>query len=300
MNILLVFVDGFGLGANDPETNPLFHAPMRTLRQLFGRIPTRDDGALTGENALLVPTDARLGVPGVPQSGTGQTTLFTGVNAPAAIGEHLGPYPNDALRGILARNNLFHQIQHLGRTAAFGNAYPPFFFERLKRGKARRTATLQAALAAHVRIRDIHDLARGEAVSGLSMTNRYWIERGAPVPLITPRQAGRNLMRIARQNALTAFEYAPTDMAGHKDDRSWMLEVLEEVDEFWGGIFEEQDPMAELVVIASDHGNIEDWTVRGHTLNPVPTILVGARREELAGEIHSLTDITPTLVGALS
>lgn len=298
MRILLVFVDGMGLGADD-SSNPFFYAPMRTLRAWFGRIPTRADGILYGKQAILIPTDATLGVPGLPQSGTGQTTLFTGVNAPAALGMHYGPYPNETLRQFLANGNVFHQVQALGLSTAFGNAYPPFFFDRLSRGKARRTAALQAALAAGVRLRDAHDLARGEAVSGLSMSNRLWIERGAAVPLITPQRAGENLMRLAQQHAFTAFEYAPTDMAGHRDNRRRVLEVLEEVDAFWGGIGAAMDPRRDLVIITSDHGNIEDWSVRGHTLNPVPTILLGAGGEEMARQIRDLTDITPAIVRAL-
>jgi hypothetical protein len=300
MHILLVFCDGLGLGANDPATNPLFHAPMRTLRALFGKIPTREDGTLYGHDAILVPTDARLGVEGVPQSGTGQTTIFTGVNAPAAIGEHLGPYPNQALRELLKAHSLFKQLDALGLTTAFGNAYPPFFFERLERRKARRTATLQAAMAGDVRVRDVNDLARGHAVSGLSMNNHFWVEHGAPVPMITAHIAGQNLMRLARQFDFTAFEYAPTDMVGHKDNRDDILAVLNEVDEFWGGILSEMDPAEDLVIITSDHGNIEDWSVKGHTLNPVPTILIGARRAQAAEKIRALTDIAPTVVELLT
>ena len=299
MRILLVFCDGMGLGADDPATNPFFHAPMKTLRALFGKIPTRDEGVLYGEHAILVPTDARLGVPGLPQSGTGQTTIFTGINAPAAIGEHYGPYPNEALREILKRDSIFLQLERLGFKTAFGNAYPPFFFERLDRGKARRTATMQAALAASTRIRDVNDLAQGDAVSGLAMDNRYWVERGAPVPLITAHIAGENLMRLAQQFDFTAFEYAPTDIVGHKEDRGDILAVLNEVDEFWGGIVAQMNLETDLVIITSDHGNIEDWSVKGHTLNPVPTILIGARRQEAAQKIRALTDIAPTIVELL-
>jgi hypothetical protein len=299
MHILLVFCDGLGLGANDPHSNPLFHAPMRALRSLFGKLPTREDGILRGENAILIPTDARLGIPGLPQSGTGQTTIFTGINASAAIGEHLGPYPNQALRDILQAHSIFKQLDALGYSTAFGNAYPPFFFERLQRGKARRTATLQAAIAGGVRVRDVNDLARGHAVSGLSMNNHFWVEHGAPVPLITAHTAGENLMRLAHQFDFTAFEYAPTDMVGHKDKREDILAVLNEVDEFWGGIFAAMDCRSDLVIITSDHGNIEDWTLKGHTLNPVPTILVGAHREQAQERIHSLPDLAPTIIALL-
>lgn len=299
MHILLVFCDGMGLGADDSATNPFFHAPMQALRAWFGKIPTRDDGIVVGDNAILVPTDANLGVDGLPQSGTGQTTIFTGVNAPAAIGEHYGPYPNEALRAILKRDSIFLQLENLGLRTAFANAYPPFFFERLARHKARRTATLQAALAAKIKIRDVDDLARGEAVSGLSMDNRYWVEHGAPVPLITPYIAGQNMMRLAQNFSFTAFEYAPTDMVGHKDKRDDVLAVLNEIDECWRGIVSQMDLENDLLIITSDHGNVEDWTAKGHTRNPVPTIAIGARHAEFAQHIRALTDLAPTIRGLL-
>jgi 2,3-bisphosphoglycerate-independent phosphoglycerate mutase len=299
MHILLLFVDGVGLGESDEEHNPFFVAPTTTLNALFGTVPTRGNGHYTGANALLVPTDARLGIPGTPQSGTGQTTIFTGVNAPEAIGIHLGPYPNAALRELLASGNIFHQVRARGLRAELGNAYPPIFFERLARNKARRTAIMQAALTAGVRLRDIHDLRAGEAISAMSLTNRVWVEHGAPVPLVTARESGRNLMRLAQENDFTAFEYFLTDAAGHKNDHPWILDVLSELDEFWGGLLDEMDPRTTLLLITSDHGNIEDWTVKGHTLNPVPTILVGARRDEIAPQIHSLVDITPAIMQLL-
>ncbi len=300
MHILLLFVDGVGLGEPDVERNPFFTAPTTTLQSLFGKIPISYNGHYVGPNAVLVPTDATLGVPGIPQSGTGQTTIFTGVNASQAIGMHLGPYPNAALREILASGNIFHQLRARGLRVEFGNAYPPILFERLARNKARRTAIMQAALTAGVRLRDIHDLRASEAISAMSLTNKVWVDHGAPVPLVTARQAGRNLMRLAQQNDFTAFEYFMTDAAGHKNDHVWILNVLSELDEFWGGILDELDPRESLLLITSDHGNIEDWTVKGHTLNPVPTLLVGTRRDELAPQIHSLVDITPAIVRALA
>ena len=51
------------------------------------------------------------------------------------------------------------------------------------------------------------------------------------------------------------------------------------------------DELEGLLIITSDHGNIENKNHRSHTENPVPTILIGQRHEELAGDIHDLTDI---------
>lgn len=295
MPLLLLFLDGVGIGEADPVRNPFLHAQVPTLRALLGGLPVSGNGRLPSPRARLVPTDASLGVGGMPQSGTGQTTIFTGVNAPAVIGKHSGPYPNEALRAVLAEESIFRRLLQQGQRVALANAYPPIFFERLARGTARRTAVMQAALAAGVRMRDLHDLRTGAAVSAFSVTNALWRARGAEVPLITRREAGGILARVARAHDFTAFEYSLADIAGHKDDRTRIVNVIEEIDALLGGAVEEMDPRMTLLV-TSDHGNVEDWTVRGHTLNPALTLVRGPGQDQLAAEIHSLADITPAVV----
>jgi hypothetical protein len=301
MRILFLFFDGWGLGANDPATNPFLTAPMPVLRDLFGgALPTREiRNQVSWRNLVsLAPTDATLGVDGVPQSATGQTALFTGVNAPREIGEHSGPYPNDALRAIIARDNLLKRLASAGRRVAFANAYPPMFFARLARNKARRSATSYAVQAAGVRYRDIDDLRAGRAVSAF-VTNKLWRDYGADVPLLTAREAGANLARLAAENDLTLFEYFLTDAAGHKANSAHTARVLAEVDELIGGARDASNLADTLIVITSDHGNIEDATTRSHTRNPVPTILIGAAREQIAPRLHALTDLAPALTQLL-
>ncbi len=296
MRVLMIFFDGWGVGANDPSTNPFLTNPLPTLRGLFdGVMPTTGNGHFNSARATLVPTDATLGVPGLPQSATGQTTIFTGVNAPRAIGEHLGPYPNAALRKILAENNIFQQLAAANRRAAFANAYPPIFFERLARDKARRSATAYAAHAGNVRYRDIDDLRAGAALS-VFVTNARWHSADASVPLITAYAAGRNLARLASEHDLTLFEYFLTDAAGHKATPAFTAAVLNEIDELLRGVIDGTDLSESLILTTSDHGNVEDTSAKGHTLNPVPTLLIGAGRAEIAPHIHSLADLTPAIV----
>jgi hypothetical protein len=299
MRVLFLFFDGWGIGANDPATNPFLTASMPTWRDLCDdRLPTRGNGNYTGARATLIPTDAMLGVPGLPQSATGQTTIFTGVNAPRVIGAHVGPYPNAALREILARDNLFLRLTAAKRRVAFANAYPPIFFERLARNKARRSATSYAVQAAGVRYRDIDDLRAGRAVSAF-VTNKLWRDHGADVPLLTARAAGANLARLARENDLTVFEYFLTDAAGHKGNPAFTARVLAEVDELVRGVLDGINLDDSLVVLTSDHGNVEDAAAKGHTRNPVPTLLIGAAREKIAPQIHSLADLTPAISNLL-
>lgn len=299
MRVLMLFFDGWGLGADDPAINPVLTASMPTLRDLFGEIPTRGNGHYSSPRALLIPTDATLGVPGLPQSGTGQTSLFTGINAARAIDEHSGPYPNDQLRKILSNGNIFSQLLAAKRSVTFANAYPPFFFDRMARGKARRSATSFSAGVAGTRYRDIDDLRRGDAVSGF-VTNARWHAFDPTVPLITARDAGRNLARLAREHDFTLFEYFLTDAAGHRGDPDLTASVMAETDELLGGTIEETNPADTLIVVTSDHGNVEDVTAKGHTLNPVPTMLIGAGREQIAPRIRSLTDIAPAIVDFLT
>ena len=102
--VLLIFVDGLGLGQPDPETNPLLCANMPRLSALLdGHSLAMNSGRVDSALATLVPTDATLGVAGAPQSATGQTTMLTGVNAAQELGYHWGPHPNEALRQIISR-----------------------------------------------------------------------------------------------------------------------------------------------------------------------------------------------------
>jgi len=58
--------------------------------------------------------------------------------------------------------------------------------------------------------------------------------------------------------------------------------------------------MATASILTSDHGNIEDLSVRNHTLNDVPTIIWGRNRDEIARGIKDLTDIAPAIFELLT
>ncbi|MCA1554656.1 MAG: alkaline phosphatase family protein, partial [Chloroflexi bacterium] len=293
-----LFVDGVGIGERDASVNPFARAQLPVLSELLGGIPFLDQPTLQSHRALCVPLDANLDVDGLPQSGTGQTTLFTGRNAPAHLGEHYGPYPDERLLALL-RDNLFHRLNALGRHATFANAYPPIFFERIDRGSDRRSATAQAVGAAGLSYRTHADLQQGRAVSA-SLTNERWPHPASAPNVISAREAGRNLERLSRDFDLTLFEFFLTDVAGHRPARMSAVAILERLDEFVGGILENFDDGEALLLITSDHGNIEDERTRRHTRNPVPAIIVGAQRHEFARDLRSLVDVTPAIVRVLS
>lgn len=304
MRILLIFLDGVGVGPADPRSNPFMHAVLPTLRRLLDNaLPVQQRSPLVGETASLIPLDATLGVPGLPQSGTGQTALLTGINAPKKRGGHHGPYPDEPTRALLQEWSLFKRLTDAGYRVAFANAYPDRYHERLARGTGRASAIARAAHMAGVRLRGPDDLREGRAVSAF-LTNQGWRDHlgYTDIPLISVQEAGRRLARLAEDYDFTLFEYYHTDIAGHRGVQARILEVLEEVDGFLSGVMEGMDTNEIGVLIASDHGNIEDWRTTKHTLNPALLIAVGnsGLPAWAADRMRKLTDVAPAIIELLN
>ncbi len=301
--MLLVFVDGIGIGPADPATNPFaaarlsgFEGLLGGFRPLAGDV-ARGGGRIEGERAILVPADATLGVAGLPQSGTGQTALLTGLNAPALYGRHFGSWVPTDLRPTLAATNLLVRAKEAGRTVAFANAYPVAWADADPRFFRRPAAPPLAAKAAGVLSRDMAELVAGDAVAS-SITHERWRERlGPEMADRTPEEAGRILARIAAGAHLTLFAHYDTDTVGHRGDAAAGVAAVEKVDAFLGAV---ADALPEdcLLVVASDHGNLERGG-GGHTLNPVPVLAVGPGRREVADAVRDLTHVTPVLLSLL-
>lgn len=299
--VAIVFLDGVGLGEDDPLVNPVAAARLPVLTgALGGRRLVAGSGRIDAPRASMVPTDAGLGVKGRPQSATGQTALLTGRNAPLILGEHFGPRPNAALRAMLEGPTLFTRLVAEGRTVAFVNAYPQGYFDAVARGKRLHGAIPQAAQAAGLRLRTAGDLAAGQALS-VDLTNAAWRSAmGYPdMPLWTPWEAGQVLARLSAVHDLVFFDNWATDVAGHGGKLAESVRVLEEIDAFLGGLLAAVDLEDTLVAIISDHGNIEDLRAKGHTENLVPTMLIGAGRQRAADAITDLTHVMPAVLDVI-
>jgi bisphosphoglycerate-independent phosphoglycerate mutase (AlkP superfamily) len=130
-----------------------------------------------------------------------------------------------------------------------------------------------------------------------SITNERWREHlGSDVPEVTPEEAARTLARIAADTDVTLFAHYDTDYTGHRGALDGAIAALQRVDAFLGALADALPPDA-LLVVSSDHGNVED--VRGgHTINPVPILAIGAGRETMLN-VRSLIDVTSALLRAL-
>lgn len=298
-SVLMIFLDGVGLGEPDPAVNAFASARLPTLTSwLDGERPFEHTPPLHTPTASLVGLDAQLGVEGLPQSGTGQTSLLTGVNAPQLFGRHYGPWTPTALRPVVADESVLARAHGAGRSVAFANAYPEEVLEPIP-GMGRRTplhaAPPLAARGAGLLTRHTAALERGDAVAS-EIINDGWIQNlgRLSLPEITPESAGQNLAQIATAHDLTLFAHYTTDTVGHRRDLAGAIEALERVDTFLGGVYAHL-PKGTLLLIVSDHGNLEDARV-GHTRNPAIGLVVGPGHAAVARRLHSLTDVTPTIL----
>lgn len=291
--VLIFFLDGVGLGRADPEENPFALAAMPHLTQLLGEewyVAGR--GRITTPRASLAPTDANLGVEGRPQSATGQAAILTGRNVPRLVGEHYGPKPNPAVASVIGRGTLFHEVIVAGGSAALITPYPERYFEAIESGRRLLSSVPLSAVNAGVTLMGADDLRAGRAVSP-DFTGAGWRHHLGyeDVPLLSLPDAGRQIASIAAGYDFSFFEHWPTDQIGHRGALAEASAHLEAIDAVLGGLLAAWDDSLGLLIITSDHGNLEEKNHRQHTRNPVPTILVGQNHARHGANIHDLTDI---------
>jgi len=291
-----VFVDGVGLGGDDPAVNPLAGDDYESMAALAGGLVTSAGIGVRAEKDWLVRIiDPNLGMEGLPQSGTGQATLFTGINCAARAGRHYGPFPHSTSKSVIAKQNVFKQVVDSGLNAAFANPYPDRFFRYVERTN-RWTVTTLCCLHAGVNLKTDTDLRKGNAVAA-DITGATWPQQLRDDEIVAPGEAGRRLAVISRQNNFTLFEYYATDKAGHSLDPVRARKTLRLLDTFIGGLVAELDA-TQTLLITSDHGNIEDMSIKTHTRNPVPLIVKGPGADAFDG-VEDLTGVTPAILKAL-
>lgn len=297
MHILLLFLDGIGLGEDDPERNPFVCAHLPTLTALTNGLAwTKHIGRQTNARASFVPTDPRLGIAGRPQSGTSQAAILTGINVPALIGEHYGPKPNQATRELLQRDNLFIRLKQAGKSAALLDAYPPDLLARIARGKTLPSSIQYAAISSGQALFSQDDVLAGRALT-CEWTNDEWRNylKIDHLPELTPFQAGERLAQLTRHYDFAMHSHWMTDYIGHRGDMQDGIKILERFDAVMAGLLSVWDFEHDLCIITSDHGNMEQIGLRNHTENDVPTLIIGQRHAEFAQAIQTLADLSPNI-----
>lgn len=300
MRFLFIFLDGVGLGEADARANPFFKAKMPHLRDLLdGHMLVEGVAPLETARATLLALDANLGVPGLPQSATGQATLLTGKNTPQLVGEHYGPKPHQPVRELIAQGSVFSVMASHGKRAALLNAYPDGYFEHINSGLRMYSAIPLAVTQAGIQLKTAQDLHAGDAISA-DFTGKGWREhfKDNGAVIYNPHAAGVHLARLAFQYDFAFFEYWLSDFAGHKQDMPNAVEQLATFDGVLGGLLENWEDEQGLILVTSDHGNMENLDTRRHTDNPVPGLVIGAPdlRHTFCRDLHDLAGVAPAIL----
>ncbi|MEX0720546.1 MAG: hypothetical protein WD059_07750 [Balneolaceae bacterium] len=295
MAVIFIFIDGVGLG-NPGKENPFHTNKYESFEKLSGgNFDSRSESIIT-KNHIFKPIDANLDVEGLPQSGTGQTTLFSGVNAAKVIGKHFGPYPHSGIKYLLEEHSIFNAAIEAGKKPYFINAYPPQFFEHAAK-RNRWSCTTLMVKSAGTKINSTEDVLNETALTAEIVQNAWKEQLGINIPKITPTEAAQRLLNVVPVYNLVLYEYYLTDKAGHKKSHEDARRILQPLDEFLLHIIQNKKS-SDTLMITSDHGNLEDLSTKTHTRNEVPLFVMGEGVEAF-GEVESLIDVKDQIMSLI-
>ncbi len=285
----MLFLDGVGLGRDDPAVNPFARAHAPALDALAGGRWVDGLADRSEPERTVRSLDATLGHPGLPQSATGQTTLLTGVDGVAAMGRPYGPWPGPTLVKLLEAGSLFHDAAASG--ALLANAYGRRYLDALAhpagaRRRVRAPAALVAARGAGLAVRGDDELRRGTAVAA---DLGFFEERPTDV---ASAGGARRLASLAADHAFTYLDVWVTDRTGHLADPATATRLVERLDAFVAALVPALGPVT--LVVVSDHGNLEDATSARHTRAPVPLLALGPAAPAFR-DARDLRDVAPAV-----
>jgi 2,3-bisphosphoglycerate-independent phosphoglycerate mutase len=304
MKLIFVFLDGVGLAPRSP-LNPFFHTPTRQISDAIGAGFFYEDACLCSSRVLFQPIDAGMSVEGHGQSGTGQFSIYTGLNGAKIFGRHHGPHLPSTLRTLLAQNNIYSRLDLLGLTYSYANAYPERFIQTCldlrEKGKIRSSVLFEGAVLQGLPILGADHVKRGEAISG-DIINWWWGQNphdgDLAVPVISSEEAAGNLLALSRRFDAVFFEFFLADLSGHEKIKTAPAQIIQRLDEFIGCLILSL-PSDTLFVLTSDHGNFEDMSHTKHTLNPVPLLVVGKNAARFA-PVTAIDQILPVLLAVMA
>ncbi len=287
MSLLLFFIDGIGIAGKDMKDNGL-DGLFENVMEPYKLTDLRQGETLMFDNGGGTAADAVLGVSGIPQSATGQATIFTGVNTQKLLGYHLTAFPNSRLVKLIKRRSLMKQLKKDGVSVTSANMYSEGFFNSRTKGHRNMfpVSTL-TIMVSGVPFRMYDDYLKDKAVFA-DITNELIRQRGWDIEIITPEKAAENMMNILSGHQFAFFEYFMTDLFGHKKDRPAIKKEISKLNRFTERLIEEKK---HDILILSDHGNAEDLSSGDHTINPVPVLFLSADREKTNTFLHKLSGL---------
>ncbi len=301
--MIFIFLDGVGIGKKS-EHNPFYVSNTEYL-------PFFEQDNVLHDGTPIKPIDARMGVDGIPQSATGQTTIYTGTNIPKLLNSHIGSFPNKHMRALIKKSNIFKQLREKGLSTMFLNTYPRhsnlfyktnvdidgnFIFSKDFPSKYKKKISVTSCLLITNKIKpfDISDLLDKNSIYQ-DYSNKSLIKLGIKCLEYSPETAAEIMYNSSKKYDFLLYEYFQTDIYGHRktiDECNILVKNLNRLIKKLISLLEKKQ---DTLLITSDHGNLEELSNKKHTLNPVPLITWGYKDKYLRDKINNLADITPAI-----
>lgn len=251
MGLIWLALDGVGHPDDAPAGSP-WEQDLPALRPLI------DKG---------LALDATLGVDGLPQSGTGQACWLTGQDAVAVMGEHFGPQPGPSLQRLLQEASLPVRLTQRGLKIALANYYAPEFL--VQETRRNRFGCFPYSFRAAGLTLNPPSVVPVRASLGLSY-QAPWLPFQEHAKLI---EDARALASASQEYDLLVADLWFSDLIGHEgaipmpsNAQKAAFEWLNRLD-IWVAILLD---LGVPFVLSSDHGNMEDLTIKTHTKARVP------------------------------
>lgn len=297
-----------GVGKAEADKNNPFVAANAEF------LPFSENRCILPDNTIVKKIDACLGVEGIPMSATGQTALFTGINAPGLLNRHKDSYPDNFMRKIIKQDNILSSLSRNGFKVRFLNVYPdhseyytPAYIRIQDNGQLYFSERFPANKRATLSVTSCMMLASGLTPFGITdirhersifhdFSNRSLIEQGYDLPEFTPEKAAEIIYKTSRNYDFTLYEFFQTDFYGHGSPFAECIKLIRELDRLVKHLISLLNNEQDTLLITSDHGNLEDFSTQLHTRNPVPLICWGYKSTELQERIDSLINVKPAIM----
>lgn len=102
------------------------------------------------------------------------------------------------------------------------------------------------------------------------------------------------MIDLARRYDFAFFSHWMTDTVGHRGTLEEGVALIELFDQVMQGALETWQDSEGLIIITSDHGNLEAIGDRHHTENLVPTVIIG-QEKALFSDLTDLIGLVPRM-----
>jgi bisphosphoglycerate-independent phosphoglycerate mutase (AlkP superfamily) len=152
------------------------------------------------------------------------------------------------------------------------------------------SATTEMNRAAGLSFNSIHDIRQGRALYN-DYSNGVLKDLFFDIPELTGADSAEIILNVSKDFDLVLYEYFETDRVGHDKNLKKAIAEIQKLEALILGIIERIVINDTILVVVSDHGNIEDLRTKSHTRNPAFCAIWNNGDAHSLSSLKSITDV---------